>query len=703
MAAKDTGSAWRRRLLRDISELQKNPYPNITFHVHDSLEHACLILSPEKSKPLHLTVTFGRFPFTAPRVTIQSNITHPNVFGDYICASILNTTEGYTPAYTLKSIAIQLLSFFCSDSLEQVGGGRVVNLKDYRRTANYKVHDSGHRCTKCGFNDGRPQLMSLADYRLLSPEKQRAMRTSIPVSRAVAHTQGALKRLEWPRTNRRKGNTASPTKGGEVMEIESHVPVSQASAPPTHAQPGGKRLVALPDEILLMVFSELSARDLWATTQVFPGLQRVLYSSDFIRIREQQCFCFKESFLDVKLGVGVHVAAKGREGTLESEFDLLSEQAFDHHGVRRSVQGLAFEHWLPLPISRRHWRKVRKDIGTRFRNIGLAAHLNDPTAFDILCRFMNDVVVKFNREAERSYGGDPRSTLSHASEKAVEAYFALFHLLLCVATEDPSMIRRANQRIAAFLQGRTSKTVCPNLGHLLVAALLSDDGLTEDLTVAITKETILRNVVWMLDGKGAGMAELSYLEPSAVSDYRLIKTFQASRTSYRLLMFLSLFSRCARVPGKPLELIRDDMFDAHGAPPQGLASHMAAEIRRIKEIDRFPPFLQEMGLRGMPQKAEFSSFLKRMVTRSAVVGYSSQQLTQGQALALRQAKEPGVEVAKNIVSERQGLAMHFTFFPKASNGLTNGIGARGRPGHLQWGGHRGRGRGDRQGRGRGRG
>ncbi|KAL8917342.1 MAG: hypothetical protein Q9208_008012 [Pyrenodesmia sp. 3 TL-2023] len=538
---------------------------------------------------------------------------------------------------------------------------------------------------------------------LLSPRRQRTRRTAIPVSRGVAEASDALERLDGPGTDRREGTTTSFNKGGDATEVDSHAPVSQAFAPPMDVQLSGERLVALPDEILLMVFSELSAKDLWATTQVFPGLQRVLRSYDFIRIREQQCFCFKESFLDVKLGVGVHVAAKGREGTLESEFDLLSEQAFDHHGVRRSVQGLAFEHWLPLPISRRHWRKVRKDIGTRFRSIGLAASLKDCTAFDVLCRFMNDVVVKFNREAEMSDGGDPRSTLSHASEKAVEAYFALFHLLLCTATEDPSTIRRANQRIAAFLQGRNSKTACPNLGHLLVAALVSDDGLTEDLTVAIVKETILRNVVWMLDGKGAGMAELSYLEPSDVSDYRLIKTFQASRTSYRLLMFLSLFSRSARVPGKSLELIRDEMFDAHGAPSQGLASHMAAEIRRIKEIDRIPPFLQEMGLRSMPQKAEFSSFLKRMVTRSAVVGYLSQPLTQGQALALRMAKEPGVEVANNVVSEPLGVPMRFTFFPRAGNGLTNGIGTRGRPGHPQRGGYRGGGRGGGGGQGRGRG
>lgn len=114
-------------LLRDIAELQNEPYPNIQFLVHDSLHDACLILRPDQSKSPHLTVGFGRYPFTAPQVTIQSTVAHPNVFGDYICASILDTTEGYTPAYTLKSIAVQLLSFFSSESLEQERGHRVVD------------------------------------------------------------------------------------------------------------------------------------------------------------------------------------------------------------------------------------------------------------------------------------------------------------------------------------------------------------------------------------------------------------------------------------------------------------------------------------------------------------------------------------------------------------------------------------------------
>ncbi|KAL8824860.1 MAG: hypothetical protein Q9170_008017, partial [Blastenia crenularia] len=648
MASNDHASASQRRILRDIAELQNNPYPNITFHWHDSLHDACLVLTPEDSEPLHLTVQFQDYPFTAPRVTIQSKITHPNVFGNYICASILNTTEGYTPAYTLKSISIQILSFFSSDSLEQVDGGRSFDLREYReiqRQTRRHIAGHGHSCAQCGFDDTKPpyeQSRPLADYVVSSSSRQRRGRAT--------STRGDIsdmfrESIDDEHLNQKSEGLPAVTSEGDGMEIDL-----QADSKPlsTHTQPINLRpkLLTLPDELLLIILSDFSTKDFWAVTKAIPSLQGIINSYDFIRIQELQCFCLKESFQDTKLGVGVHISVTGRQKNLESEFDLLSEQAFERHQIRRSIQGLTFEHWLPLPLSRRHWRTVRPNIDLRLHALGKSATLDDCSALSVISHFMNDVVVKFSHEAEKSSNQDPRSTLTHASEKAVESYFALFHLLLCLATEQPGMIACANRKIARFLSGQTFKASCPNLGHLLVAALISDQGLTEDITVAIIKEAILRNVVWMLDPKGAGIAELSYLEPSSISEYRLGKTFQASRTSYRLLMFLSLFYRSARTPGKSLETIRDDMFDTHGAPPRGLASQMASDIRRIKEINHFPPFLQEMGLKTMPHKSEFSGFLKRMVTKSVMVGYSGEPITQGQALGIRKMVEPGIEVTR---------------------------------------------------------
>ena len=71
----------------------------------------------------------------------------------------------------------------------------------------------------------------------------------------------------------------------------------------------------------------------------------------------------------------------------------------------------------------------------------------------------------------------PQSTLKYASEKAIESYFHLFHLLLCLAT--PAVVRSASSTIEAFLSRKTSKTACPNLGHLLIAVLISDSEITQ--------------------------------------------------------------------------------------------------------------------------------------------------------------------------------------------------------------------------------
>ncbi|KAL9131990.1 MAG: hypothetical protein Q9217_000200 [Psora testacea] len=633
-----------RRLLRDIAELQSEPYPNIAFHINDSLTEACLVLTPEGLRPLHLTMVLKNYPLRAPTVIIQTFTTHPNVFGTSICASILNDPRAYTSAYTLKSISIQLLSFFSSDSLEQGRGLHVLDLSAYKSKPPRVV--GNYRCAACGFEESArlSNKRTLADY-------------IIPTT--------IRRRLGSSRTSQ-VGSTAS--EAGRIKSTDASVSVNTGATdekPGMNAQSQEHLLTSLPDEILLLIFAKLSTRDLLAVSFAIPKIHEILNSYDFIRVMELQCFCLKESFVNLKLGIGIHISPQGRERIMESEFDLLSHEGFYDHYVRQSVQGLPFEHWLPLPLSRCHWRMVRPEIHTSLQNLAEQARLSDRSDFSVLSHFLNDIVVKFSKEADKSYRYDPLSALTHASEKAVDSYFALFHLLLCLATEQSEMVEHANTITSSFLSGQTSKAACPNLGHLLVATLISSDGLTEGLTHAIINEAILRNVVWMLDPRGANMPELSYLEPSTISKYRLQKTFEASRTSYRLLMFCNLFCKAARSnPNKSVTSIRDEMFDTHGAPPRGMAEHMASEIRRIKTIDSFPPFFREMGVKVLPEKSELTSFLRRMVKESVEVGYSKAAISQGKALAVRRLVEPSVEVAEGVVEHKQKPGIGFyNFFP----------------------------------------
>jgi ubiquitin-protein ligase len=623
-----SSSALQQRLLRDIAELQKEPYPYISTHINEAdLTRFCLALTPVGFRALHLTFLIpDNYPLVAPQVTIESSVIHPNVFHDYICASILNTTEGWTPAYTLKSICIQLLSFFSGGTIEQVYGGKI-NLEEFQarvkesqardqRTIAYrgeqtKVHK--HRCWTCGFGFPRPTDRSPADQ--------------------VANLSLSD-----------KGNTAKRSKGKGTKTVN--------------------KLSELPLEILLMIVPELDTKDLLQLSKAFPEVKAALESHDCIRLRELQCFTLKKSFTESKLGVGVAILHAGKEGKFASEFEFLSREAFDNHKIRRSIQGVLFEYWLPLPISRRHWRTVKGDVNVILDTLSRRATLSKVYPEYVLYHFMNNIVVQFSQDAESV---SKNSTLNHASEKAVEAYFALFHLLLCLATEKPQITRDANHMIDAFLKDATSKDKFPNLGLLLVATLISDKGLTEELTFAIIKEAILRNVVWMLDGKGAGMAELAYIEPEATSNYRLAKSFEASKTSYRLLMFLNLFYRSARKTGNLVDLC-DQMFDNHGGPPPGTAERMARQIRDIREVSTFPNFLKNMGLSQIPPKEVFVNFLKRTITDSVKVGYSSRQLSQAQLYALRSLKEEGVGMSEDV---RRMHDRGIMLYPPSSSAMWN--------------------------------
>ncbi|KAJ0165103.1 hypothetical protein CTA2_12357 [Colletotrichum tanaceti] len=611
-------SLLQRRLLQDIAEFQQQPYPRLTLHTRDDdLRQVCLVLQPEGWIPLHITVMFSnRYPLLAPQINMDSSVDHPNVFDDYICASILNTDEGYTPAYTLKGIAIQMLSFFSSESIEQDHSDSDKNLDAYRQRSLRRIQTFS--CPHCGFDGTKTK----ADSR-----------------RARQH---ALK----------AASSSAPAAPVDQKKEQAFV------------------FAGLPDELLLEMLESLDF--------AWPRIAELIRRYDVIRLRELQCFVTKTNFRNTRLGVGVSVAPASR--SIESEFDLVSLPAYNDLGVRLSVHNIRFEHWLPLPLSRRHWRSVEGHVAPVLRRLSGKIRLPSNSAVGVLAAFMNDIVVRLNRVEARPppcrtsrYVGSDRdsaaykSTLRHASEKAIESYFHLFHLLLCLATANAQLVADANDKIRKFTSGKTSKVSCPNLGHLLVYLLISDVEMTEAMRKAIITEAITRNVVWMLDRRGANMPELSYLEPDKVSGYRLKKTFEASRTSYRLLMFSELFRRIARPSADTsLEQLRDELFDRHGAPPPGAALRLSSEVRRLHDVDNFPHFFREMGITNVPTAERFTSVLRDSVRESMRRGYSVWGLSATTRLTLRLELEPNVGLYGNFKRREPPGSQYLsrvTFFP----------------------------------------
>jgi hypothetical protein len=320
--------------------------------------------------------------------------------------------------------------------------------------------------------------------------------------------------------------------------------------------------------------------------------------------------------------------------------------------VRRSVQGIPFRYWLPLPISASHWERVRDDVDPALCIIALSAGYGDVDPVYVIVKLLNDIIIKLNKETEEMtckspiypYEEKAKSTLKHASEKAIESYFHIFHLLACKATEDKSIVEEANATVNNFEKGIRHRNDVPNIGHLLILTLISDVGVSMKMVQNIITETITRNVIRVLQKH----PELAYLEPTPISDYRLQKSFEASKTSYRILMFLNLFRRVAiGTPRRSIQQLCDSAFARHGAPPPGGAKDLAESIKLIHKVDNFNDFLATMGL---PRRSKewFCAFLKERIKAAVTSGYCAWPLTQGQAMSLRRDKEPDVAQAPGV-------------------------------------------------------
>src|SRR4051794_1390781 len=181
-------SACLPRLKREIIELYNEPLKGIKVKLHDhDITSMCLILTsyqgPFSNLRLHCKVKVPKdYPKIAPIITIQTPVTHPNVFSiaseeGFICADILQAhplyrdskyyNGGYTPGYLLKYIFLQLLSFFSDNNVEQWDGHVSQihsDLESFRKQSEDIVRE--YQCKLCGFNDptaSKPLMPVLTD------------------------------------------------------------------------------------------------------------------------------------------------------------------------------------------------------------------------------------------------------------------------------------------------------------------------------------------------------------------------------------------------------------------------------------------------------------------------------------------------------------------------------------------------------------
>lgn len=141
----------------------------------------------------------------------------------------------------------------------------------------------------------------------------------------------------------------------------------------------------------------------------------------------------------------------------------------------------------------------------------------------------------------------------------------------------------------------------------------------------ITTKAMTRNVIRVLQKH----PELAYMESTPSSDYGSQKSFEVSKTSYGILMYLNLFRMVAiGTPRRSIQQLPDSAFARHGAPPPGGAKNLAESIKLIHKVNNFNDFLATVGL-PRRSKEQLCAFLKERMKTAVSMGYCVWPLSLG--------------------------------------------------------------------------
>lgn len=193
----------------------------------------------------------------------------------------------------------------------------------------------------------------------------------------------------------------------------------------------------------------------------------------------------------------------------------------------------------------------------------------------VLPRLINYTVVRLCDTMKDRYDDDGR--FLRASEKALDGYCHLVHLLLVLSDKFPQVRQVALDRLRNFRDNEHArhKNTTPDMGEFLVLLLLAQqepDLAWANMSQAVCQEVFTRNVLWILRES----PELAYLEDGS-NTYRKRTTWNHSKVSLRLFMFQVTFLELLRARN----LTAGKFYQRLGQPPEGLATELVERLKAI--------------------------------------------------------------------------------------------------------------------------
>lgn len=343
-------------------------------------------------------------------------------------------------------VLLQLLSFFSTNKIEQESGGFIELIR-------YDQQLTFYHCDKCNYNT-----------------------TDMPVvirDKPVKATDLSLNRPSLP--------ASSPS------------PSTPTSTPTTTP------ITLLNDDCLLhLIDNFLNDQEIYIMAEAYTPVRRLLKQYNTLLKRQLVCFYLRTSFQNAVLGFGITCDPKGRPQS--SEFDFLSLEAFEKYTVRKSIYGQPFSQFLPLALSKNHFRHALPHIERAF---GMLAWCGANKPFDYrdvlptMSRLMNQVIVELMEKCSTRGSSKNSTSILQASEKALEGYCFFHHLLLSMTMQYPNITSQAEAKLEDFLKSpeRRSKAHTPNLGELLVYLTISNNNLQwEQISVPFLRVCVVSDI-----------------------------------------------------------------------------------------------------------------------------------------------------------------------------------------------------------------
>eukprot|EP01114_Cavostelium_apophysatum_P015647 TRINITY_DN4309_c0_g1_i1.p1 TRINITY_DN4309_c0_g1~~TRINITY_DN4309_c0_g1_i1.p1 ORF type:complete len:1000 (-),score=330.36 TRINITY_DN4309_c0_g1_i1:12-2684(-) len=326
------------------------------------------------------------------------------------------------------------------------------------------------------------------------------------------------------------------------------------------------------------------------------------------------CFHTKVSFKDAVLGIPINYSTNPRTNVIDkidSTLDLISHEAYEEDGVRKSVWKEPFKLWMPLFICPDHVERALPLLENSLAQLCKERKFRPDMALEVLPKLMNTMVVSLMK-------GD-----LHASIVALEGYCAFHRLLLFFVKEYPELQRKINAMAISFCNSESKRTkdVVPALGEFLPLLTVSDKVSWQKVCMPYLQENFDRNALWTIK-KYPGMAYVNDESPAASTD-RLNKTFDATQVSIKLLMFhVYFFKNVARPEGISLDQVAANYDAFYGRPSSQMKEDLQRKCKEILGVQNWSQFFRGIGM-APPPPTELAKWLRRSVKNSLQKGYHS--------------------------------------------------------------------------------